>query len=53
MLYAYNTTRSSALASWRCSTCFVTIAPKVNYTLLVISVPLSDTGNPSALSQIT
>ena len=50
MLYVYNNTRSSALVSWRCSTCFVTYAPKVNYTLLVIGVPLNDWGNSDALS---
>jgi hypothetical protein len=53
MLYAYNNTRSASVVSWRCSNCFVTYAPKVNYTILVFGVPQSDSGNADALSQVT
>ena len=52
MLYAYNNTKSASLVSWRCSNCFVSYAPRVNYTILVFGVPMSDLGNTDALSQI-
>lgn len=53
MLYAYNNSKSASLVAWRCSNCFVSYAPKVNYTILVIGVPISDSGNAEALQAIT
>ena len=52
MLYAFNTTTSSATVSWRCSNCFVSYAPRTNYTILVFGVSMSDSGNPEALAPI-
>lgn len=53
MLYAYNNSKSASVVSWRCSNCFVTYAPKVNYTILVFGVPMSDFGNSQALAAVT
>jgi hypothetical protein len=53
MLYAFNSTASAATVSWRCSNCFVSYAPRTNYTLLVFGVSMSDSGNPEALAAIS
>jgi hypothetical protein len=52
MLYAFNSTASAATVSWRCSNCFVSYAPRTNYTLLVFGVSMSDQGNAEALAPI-
>lgn len=52
MLYAFNTTTSAATVSWRCSNCFVSYAPRTNYTLLVFGVSMADSGNPESLAAI-
>jgi hypothetical protein len=52
MLYAYNNSKSAAQVAWRCQNCFISYAPKVNYTILVFGVPQSDSGNAQALQAV-